>query len=55
MGEAIALQIAYEDDEIIVLDKSARLVVHPAADHESGNLVNALIARCGESLSGVGC
>jgi 23S rRNA pseudouridine1911/1915/1917 synthase len=54
MGEAIALQIAYEDDDLIVIDKPAGLVVHPAAGHESGTLVNALIAHCGESLSGIG-
>jgi 23S rRNA pseudouridine1911/1915/1917 synthase len=54
VGEAIALQIAYEDDDLIVIDKPAGLVVHPAAGHESGTLVNALIAHCGESLSGIG-
>ena len=44
----------YEDAEIIVIDKPAGLVVHPAAGHWSGTLVNALIAHCGESLSGIG-
>jgi len=53
-GEAIALTIVYEDDDLIVIDKPAGLVVHPAAGHESGTLVNALIAHCGESLSGIG-
>src|SRR5215475_13250632 len=53
-GEAIPLDIVYEDDEIIVLDKPKGLVVHPAAGHASGTLVNALIALCGESLSGIG-
>jgi len=53
-GEAIALTIVYEDDDVIVIDKPAGLVVHPAAGHESGTLVNALIAHCGESLSGIG-
>src|SRR5882672_1291795 len=53
-GEAIPLDIVYEDDEIIVLDKPKGLVVHPAAGHASGTLVNALIAHCGESLSGIG-
>src|SRR5882672_10766047 len=53
-GEAIPLNIVYEDDEIIVLDKPKGLVVHPAAGHASGTLVNALIAHCGESLSGIG-
>src|ERR1700761_8905789 len=53
-GEAIALHIVYEDDEIIVIDKQAGLVVHPAAGHATGTLVNALIAHCGASLSGIG-
>src|SRR3954447_15402332 len=54
MGEDIALDIVYEDDDIIVIDKPRGLVVHPAAGHETGTLVNALIAHCGESLSGIG-
>lgn len=53
-GEAIDLAIVYEDDDVIVIDKPAGLVVHPAAGHDSGTLVNALIAHCGESLSGIG-
>jgi 23S rRNA pseudouridine1911/1915/1917 synthase len=53
-GEDIALNIVYEDDEIIVIDKPKGLVVHPAAGHASGTLVNALIAHCGTSLSGIG-
>ena len=53
-GEDIALDIIYEDDDIIVIDKPRGLVVHPAAGHESGTLVNALIAHCGASLSGIG-
>jgi len=53
-GESIALAVVYEDDDLIVIDKPAGLVVHPAAGHESGTLVNALIAHCGESLSGIG-
>ncbi|WP_296514491.1 RluA family pseudouridine synthase [Rhodopseudomonas sp.] len=53
-GEAIALNIVYEDDDIIVIDKPRGLVVHPAAGHETGTLVNALIAHCGASLSGIG-
>ncbi|WJR77453.1 RluA family pseudouridine synthase [Bradyrhizobium sp. NP1] len=53
-GEAIALDITYEDADIIVINKPAGLVVHPAAGHESGTLVNALIAHCGASLSGIG-
>jgi 23S rRNA pseudouridine1911/1915/1917 synthase len=53
-GEAIPLNIVYEDDAIIVIDKPRGLVVHPAAGHASGTLVNALIAHCGASLSGIG-
>jgi 23S rRNA pseudouridine1911/1915/1917 synthase len=53
-GEDIALDIVYEDDDIIVINKPRGLVVHPAAGHETGTLVNALIAHCGASLSGIG-
>jgi len=53
-GEIIPLDIVYEDDAIIVIDKPRGLVVHPAAGHASGTLVNALIAHCGASLSGIG-
>lgn len=53
-GEAIALDIIYEDDDLIVINKPRGLVVHPAAGHETGTLVNALIAHCGASLSGIG-
>jgi len=53
-GEDIALDIVYEDDDIIVIDKPRGLVVHPSAGHETGTLVNALIAHCGASLSGIG-
>ena len=52
--EDIALDIVYEDDDIVVIDKPSGLVVHPAAGHETGTLVNALIAHCGASLSGIG-
>ncbi len=54
LGENIALQVVYEDEDIIVIDKPRGLVVHPAAGHETGTLVNALIAHCGTSLSGIG-
>jgi 23S rRNA pseudouridine1911/1915/1917 synthase len=54
VAENIALAIVYEDDDIIVIDKPKGLVVHPAAGHETGTLVNALIAHCGASLSGIG-
>src|SRR4030095_3599075 len=53
-GENIALDIVFEDDDIIVIDKPKGLVVHPAAGHETGTLVNALIAHCGERLSRIG-
>ena len=53
-GEDIALDIVFEDDDLIVIDKPAGLVVHPGAGHETGTLVNALIAHCGDSLSGIG-
>ncbi|MGE0767825.1 MAG: RluA family pseudouridine synthase [Hyphomicrobiaceae bacterium] len=53
-AESIPLSIVAEDAHIIVVDKPAGLVVHPAAGHASGTLVNALIAHCGDSLSGIG-
>jgi len=53
-GEPIPLAIVFEDGDIIVINKPAGLVVHPAAGHDSGTLVNALIAHCGASLSGIG-
>jgi 23S rRNA pseudouridine1911/1915/1917 synthase len=52
--ESIPLNIVFEDDEIIVIDKPRGLVVHPAAGNWTGTLVNALIAHCGDSLSGIG-
>jgi 23S rRNA pseudouridine1911/1915/1917 synthase len=53
-AEAIDLAVVYEDPHLIVIDKPAGLVVHPAPGHHSGTLVNALIAHCGDSLSGIG-
>lgn len=53
-AEPIALDIVHEDTDIIVINKPAGLVVHPAAGNETGTLVNALIAHCGASLSGIG-
>jgi 23S rRNA pseudouridine1911/1915/1917 synthase len=53
-AEAIPLRVIYEDDDIIVIDKPRNLVVHPAAGNWTGTLVNALIAHCGDSLSGIG-
>jgi 23S rRNA pseudouridine1911/1915/1917 synthase len=53
-AEAMPLAIVHEDRDLIVLDKPAGLVVHPGAGNASGTLVNALIAHCGDSLSGIG-
>jgi 23S rRNA pseudouridine1911/1915/1917 synthase len=52
--EPIPLNVVYEDADIIVIDKPKNLVVHPAAGNWTGTLVNALIAHCGDSLSGIG-
>jgi len=52
--EPIPLKVVYEDADIIVIDKPRNLVVHPAAGNWTGTLVNALIAHCGDSLSGIG-
>ncbi len=53
-AEDIPLDVVYEDDDLIVINKPKGLVVHPAAGHWTGTLVNALIHHCGNSLSGVG-
>jgi 23S rRNA pseudouridine1911/1915/1917 synthase len=53
-AETIPLAIVHEDDDLIVIDKPRGLVVHPAAGNWTGTLVNALIAHCGASLSGIG-
>jgi 23S rRNA pseudouridine1911/1915/1917 synthase len=53
-AEAIALDVVYEDDHLIVIDKPAGMVVHPAPGSPGGTLVNALLHHCGDSLSGVG-
>jgi 23S rRNA pseudouridine1911/1915/1917 synthase len=52
--EAIALRVIYEDADLIVIDKPAGMVVHPAPGTPSGTLVNALLHHCGDSLSGIG-
>ena len=52
--QAIPLAVVYEDAHLIVIDKPKGLTVHPAPGHASGTLVNALIAHCGASLSGIG-
>ncbi len=51
--ENIPLDILYEDDDVIVVNKPKGMVVHPAAGHLSGTLVNALMYHCGDSLSGI--
>ncbi|MCZ2158825.1 RluA family pseudouridine synthase [Bartonella sp. 220] len=53
-GEAITLDILFEDDHVIVINKPAGLVVHPGNGNWTGTLVNALIYHCGNSLSGIG-
>jgi 23S rRNA pseudouridine1911/1915/1917 synthase len=53
-GQDIGLSILYEDPYLLVLDKPAGLVVHPAPGNPDGTLVNALIAHCGQSLTGIG-
>ena len=52
--QSIPFPILYEDGDLIVLDKPAGLVVHPAPGNEDGTLVNALLAHCGDSLPGIG-
>jgi 23S rRNA pseudouridine1911/1915/1917 synthase len=52
--EDIPLAVVYEDADIIVIDKPRGLVVHPAAGNWTGTLVNALVAHCGATLSGIG-
>jgi 23S rRNA pseudouridine1911/1915/1917 synthase len=52
--QAIPLSIVYEDADLLVIDKPAGLVVHPAAGNLDGTLVNALLAHCGDSLPGIG-
>ncbi|MEZ5994950.1 MAG: RluA family pseudouridine synthase [Hyphomonadaceae bacterium] len=52
--EHLALNIAYEDEHLIVIDKAAGMAMHPAPGSMRGTLVNALLAHCGDSLSGIG-
>ena len=54
IAQDIPLDIIYEDDDLIVVNKPRGLVVHPAAGHRDGTLVNALLHHCGDSLSGIG-
>ena len=53
VAEDIPLDIVYEDDDLLVVNKPKGMVVHPAAGNPSGTLVNALLAHCGDSLSGI--
>ena len=53
VAQDIPLDVVYEDADVLVVNKPKGLVVHPAAGHEDGTLVNALLHRCGESLSGI--
>lgn len=53
-AENIALDVIYEDADLLVINKPPGLVVHPGAGNASGTLVNALLAHCGDSLSGIG-
>lgn len=52
--ENIPLDIVYEDGDLLVINKQAGLVVHPAPGHSTGTLVNALLYHCGDTLSGIG-
>ena len=54
VAQDIALSVLYEDDDLIAVNKPRGMVVHPAAGHADGTLVNALLHHCGDSLSGVG-
>ena len=54
IAQDIPLDVVYEDDDLIVVNKPRGLVVHPAPGHPDGTLVNALLYHCGDSLSGVG-
>ncbi len=54
LPEDISLDVVYEDSDIIVVNKPTGMVVHPAPGNYTGTLVNALLYRCGDSLSGVG-
>ena len=53
-AEDIPLDVVYEDDDVIVVNKPKGLVVHPAPGHADGTMVNALLHHCGDSLSGIG-
>src|SRR6478736_3685468 len=54
LAQAMSLDIRFEDDHLLVVDKPAGLVVHPAPGNPDRTLVNALLAHCGDSLAGIG-
>ena len=54
LAQDIPLDVVYEDEDVIVVNKPSGMVVHPAPGHSDGTLVNALLYHCGDSLSGVG-
>lgn len=54
LPENIPLDVVYEDDDLLVINKDADMVVHPAVGHHTGTLVNALLYHCGDTLSGIG-
>ncbi|MEB3268905.1 MAG: RluA family pseudouridine synthase [Leptolyngbya sp.] len=54
LPEAIPLEVLYEDEHLIIVNKAAGMVVHPAPGNMQGTLVNALLAYCGDTLSGIG-
>ncbi len=53
-AQDIPLDVVYEDEDVIIVNKPRGMVVHPSPGHLDGTLVNALLARCGDSLSGIG-
>ena len=53
-AQQIPLDVVYEDGDLIIINKERGMVVHPAPGHPDGTLVNALLFRCGDSLSGIG-
>ena len=54
LAQPLALDVRYEDDDVLVVNKPRGMVVHPSAGHIDGTLVNALLHHCGDSLSGIG-
>ncbi len=54
LAQPLALDVRYEDDDVLVVNKPRGMVVHPSAGHIDGTLVNALLHHCGDALSGIG-